>query len=323
MTESSPLQPSRTGDNPDTAPDDLAVPGVLSFNGVDPTGAGGLTGDALTVASVGAHLLPVGTGQWLRDSRETAAFLGLDDALVAEQARLVAEDMQLQVVKAGFLGSAENVAAVAAFAADYADLPVVAYMPDLTWWDEQDIDSYLDAFRSLLLPQTAVLVGNNSTLRHWLLPESSTRAQSSVTDLARAAAEWGVPFVLATGVSQADGQIGCVLASAKEELAALQVERIEARFLGAGDTLSAALAGLLACGTPLEEAALQAMQYLDQALDHGFHPGMGRALPDRLFWAQPDDEDDADAADASTTESSFAGEASLRDLLISTHETKH
>ena len=137
MTESSPLQPSRTGDNPDTAQDDLAVPGVLSFNGVDPTGAGGLTGDALTVASVGGHLLPVGTGHWLRDSRETAAFLGLDDALVAEQARLVAEDMQLQVVKAGFLGSAENVAAVAAFAADYADLPVVAYMLDLTWWDEQ------------------------------------------------------------------------------------------------------------------------------------------------------------------------------------------
>ncbi len=72
-------------------------------------------------------------------------------------------------------------------------------------------------------------------------------------------------------------------------------ERFEGVFIGAGETLSAALAGLLALGTDLEAAVSEALGYLDQALAHGFRPGMGHVLPDRLFWAQGDgDADDTD-----------------------------
>jgi hydroxymethylpyrimidine/phosphomethylpyrimidine kinase len=60
---------------------------VLSFNANDPTGAGGLTGDALVMGSVGAHLLPVMTGSYLRDSRETVDHAALDAAAIAQQAR--------------------------------------------------------------------------------------------------------------------------------------------------------------------------------------------------------------------------------------------
>ncbi|WP_423459580.1 bifunctional hydroxymethylpyrimidine kinase/phosphomethylpyrimidine kinase [Ottowia sp. VDI28] len=275
------------------------LPCVLSFNASDPTGAGGLAGDALVIASVGAHALPVATGAYLRDTRETIGHAALDDAAVAEQARMVAEDVPLQVIKVGFAGSAEAVAAIAAFAADYSDIPLIAYMPDLSWWDDQEIDNYLDAFRELLLPQTAVLVGNNSTLRHWLLPESTTHRHARATDLARAAAELGVSYVLATGLALPDGQIGNVLASPQAELCTQTFERIDASFLGAGDILSAALAALLAMGSDLTEATLEALQYVDQSLDHGFHPGMGHAVADRLFWAETDDsvlEADADAS---------------------------
>jgi len=265
------------------------LPCVLSFNASDPTGAGGLAGDALVIASVGAHALPVATGAYLRDTRETIGHAALDDAAVMEQARLVAEDVPLQVIKVGFAGSAEAVAAIAAFAADYAGVPLIAYMPDLSWWEDQEIDNYLDAFRELLLPQTAVLVGNNSTLRHWLLPESTTNRNARATDLARAAAELGVSYVLATGLALPDGQVGNVLASPQAELCSQSFERIDASFLGAGDILSAALAALLAMGSDLTEATLEALQYVDQALDHGFHPGMGHAVADRLFWAESDD----------------------------------
>ena len=67
--------------------------------------------------------------------------------------------------------------------------------------------------------------------------------------------------------------------------------------MGAGDILSAALAALLANGSELTHAAAEALQYLDQALDHGFHPGMGRAVADRLFWAESDDEPAPGAAE--------------------------
>ena len=67
-------------------------------------------------------------------------------------------------------------------------------------------------------------------------------------------------------------------------------ERIEAVFVGAGDTLTAALAALLATGMDLPEATSEALHYLDRCLDEGFRPGMGQVIPDRLFWALPDEE---------------------------------
>ena len=278
---------------------DDSPPGVLSFNAVDPIGAGGLASDALVVASIGAHALTVATGIYLRDTRDAIGHAVIDDAVVAEQAQWVAEDVPVRTIKVGFVGSAEAVAAIAAFTADYPEVPVIAYMPDLSWWSEDEIDSYLDAFRELLLPQTAVLVGNNPTLRHWLLPESITDRHARTTDLARAAAELGVPYVLATGMPDASDKFSNVLASPQAELLSQSFDRIDAAFLGAGDILSAALAALLATGSELSEAALEALQYLDQALDHGFRPGMGRAVADRLFWAASDDaEVDTDDAPA-------------------------
>ena len=289
MTRTSATDPSQDNDTSEPLHAADTLPCVLCFNAVDPVGAGGLSGDALVIASVGAHALPVATGVYLRDTRETDGHVPIDDGAVAEQARMVAEDIPLQTIKVGFVGSAEALAAIAAFASDYPSVPVIAYMPDLSWWTEDEIDSYLDAFRELLLPQTAVLVGNNTTLRHWLLPESTTDRHARATELARAASQLGVSYVLVTGMPTAGDQVANVLASPEGELLSQNFERIDAAFLGAGDLLSAALAALLATGSELSEAAAEALQYLDQALDHGFRPGMGRAVADRLFWAETDD----------------------------------
>ena len=315
MTRTSATDASRDNDISDALAEHDTLPCVLSFNASDPTGACGSSSDALVIGSIGAHALPVVTGVYVRDTRETLGHTVIDDTTVAEQAHAVAEDIPILTIKVGFLGSAEVVAAVAAFASDYASVPLIAYMPDLSWWSEQEIDDYLDAFRELLLPQTAVLVGNNATLRHWLLPESTTDRHARAADLARAAAEYGVSYVVVTGVPMAGDQLGNVLASPQAELHSQSFERIDAGFLGAGDILSAALAALLATGSDLTEAVGEALLYLDQALDHGFRPGMGRAVADRLFWASAEADDDG------------ADDAASPDPLIDTphpfNETKH
>jgi hydroxymethylpyrimidine/phosphomethylpyrimidine kinase len=94
------------------------------------------------------------------------------------------------------------------------------------------------------------------------------------------------------------------LATPQGILVSVSFERFEGVFIGAGETLSAALCGLLALGSDLETAVSEALGYLDQALAHGFRPGMGHVLPDRLFWAQSDatdDEEDAEPEPASKT----------------------
>ena len=56
----------------------------------------------------------------------------------------------------------------------------------------------------------------------------------------------------------------------------------------------------MASGNDLGEATSEALTYLDGCLEHGFRPGMGHVLPDRMFWAEPDEDDNDDTPSAGT-----------------------
>jgi hydroxymethylpyrimidine/phosphomethylpyrimidine kinase len=174
-------------------------------------------------------------------------------------------------------------------------------MPSLGWVDDDELQSYLEAFRELILPAAEVLVGNHKTLTDFLLPEWDNERTPSARELAVAAGEHGTRFVLVTGVmlpsKGKDQWIDNVLASPQGALTGEKFELFEAGFVGAGDTLSAALAALLASGAELSAAVGEALQFLDQSLDAGFRPGMGNVVPDRFFWALPPAEEGEVAAD--------------------------
>lgn len=283
----------------ESASDDADTPpAVLVFNAVDPSGSGGLTASALAIASMGAHALPVATGAFARDTTRTGSFYALDDEAIADQARTVLEDMPVHIIVVGFAGHPEALSAIAGIATDYSDIPLIAHMPDLSWWDDDAIDTYQDAFTDLLLPQTSVLVGNHNTLARWLLPDWPGERPPGPRDLARAASEHGVPYLLVTGIVRPDQDLENVVATPHTVLASEHFERIEAAFGGAGDTLTAALAGLLASGGELAPSAVEALRYLDQCLDAGFQPGMGQVIPDRLFWAQGEGDGESPADEA-------------------------
>lgn len=265
---------------------------VLSFNANDPSAAAGLAADISTIASVGVHGLPIVTGAYVRDTAETMEHHAFDDEVVTAQARTILEDIPVQAIKVGFVGSPENLAAISALASDYADAALVAYMPDLSWWEDSLAETYQEACTELLLPQTTVLVGSHMTLTRWLLPDWSADKPASARDIAKAASAFGVPYTLVTGIALPDQYIDNILAAPHAALCSHKFERFDAHFVGAGETLAAALAALIASGTELTEAVAEALAYLDQCLGNGFRPGMGHVLPDRMFWAQPDDEDD-------------------------------
>jgi hydroxymethylpyrimidine/phosphomethylpyrimidine kinase len=306
--------PTETNVYPEQEDDDANPACVMVFNASDPSGAGGLAADVTAIASVGAHALPVVTGAYARDTAEVFDHFGFDEDVIAEQARAILEDVAVQVIKVGFVGSPEAISTIAEIAADYAEVPLVAYMPNLSWWDESQIDLYLDAFRELMLPQTTVLVGNHSTLWRWLLPDWSSDRSPTGRDIAKAASEMGVPYTLVTGIPLPEQFIDNVLATPQAVLCSEKFERFEAVFEGAGDTLSAALAALVASGTDLAAAATESLRYLDRCLDAGFRPGMGNVVPDRLFWAQPEGE-----TEPLTEEEAQA----LQVFDMPAHDTKH
>jgi len=278
-----------------TAPEEPTPACVMSFNASDASGAGGSAGDVATIAAMGAHALPVLTSIVVRDSAEIFDQHPIDVEAIAEQARTILEDVTIAGWKVGFLGSAEGVSAVAEVLSDYPDVPLVSYLPSLGWIDDDELQPYLDAFRELILPATEVLVGNHKTLTDFLLPEWDSERPPSARELAVAAAEHGTRYVLVTGVmlpgKTSEQWIDNVLASSQGAITGEKFERFEASFVGAGDTLSAALAALLAAGSELSAAVGEALAFLDQSLDAGFRPGMGNVIPDRFFWALPPGEE--------------------------------
>lgn len=292
--------PQPAPDTPDALPEPPSPACVMCFNGSDPSGAGGLAGDIATVSAMGAHTLPIVTTVVMRDTAEVFDQHLLDPDAVVEQARSILEDVTVSGWKVGFLGSADTVSAVAEVLSDYSDIPLVAYMPGLSWLDDEQLQPYLDAFRELILPATEVLVGNHKTLMDFLLPDWESERPASPRELAVAAGEHGARYVLVTGVVLAskgtEQYIDNVLASPQGALTGEKFERFDTAFVGSGDTLSAALAALMAAGSELQAAVGEALAFLDQSLDAGFRPGMGHVVPDRFFWALPPAEEAEEGA---------------------------
>lgn len=330
-SEPHPLATNAAADaNADADDQDVAPACVMAFNANDPSGAAGLAADIGAINSVGAHCLPVVCGAYVRDTTGITDHFAFDDEAVAEQARTALEDVQVQLIKVGFAGSPENLSAVAQIASDYTETPLVTYLPDLSWWDERSMENYLDALRELLLSQTTVLVGNHNTLWRCLLPDWTQQRSPSARDLAKAAADLGVPYTLVTGILLPEQLIDNVLASPQAVLYSQKFERFDAVFCGAGDTLSAALSALLASGCDLAAAVEEALGYLDRSLDGGFRPGMGQVIPDRLFWTQTGEETDIEAAtpepDApgkTTPSNAPAAAPPLETWSIPPHDTRH
>ncbi len=270
---------------------------VMCFNVADASGAAGLSADQIAITASGGHALPVTTGILVRDTSMVFDLIELDADAVEEQARTVLEDIDVEVFKIGFVGSPEALAVVAEITADYEEIPVITQVTPLSWWERDKIESYLDALTELILPQTSVLVGNYDVLWRWLLPEWSSDKRPSPRDIAAAAAQHGVPYVVITSANVKVETTDTIAASPESIIATVSLDRYEANFIGAGDTFSATLATLLASGDELADAVREASVYVNRCLLAAFQPGMGAAIPDRMFWAQVDDEQEEDAAD--------------------------
>jgi len=269
-------------------------PIVLCFSATDPSGGAGLQADLLTIASMGCHPLTVVTAITVQDTSGVDDVLPIDAEWVNDQARAVLEDMPVAAFKIGLLGSVENIAVIAAILADYPDIPLV-FDPVLTSGrgDELANDNMLNAMRELLLPQTTVLTPNSMEARSLVQDEDSEEDVQNLADCAKSLLQMGCEYVLITGTHEHTPKVINTLYSEQGVVSDEHWPRLPGIYHGSGCTLASAIAALLANGLPVEDAVNEAQEYTWQALKHGFRPGMGQHIPDRLFWAQ-DEEDDED-----------------------------
>jgi hydroxymethylpyrimidine/phosphomethylpyrimidine kinase len=262
----------------------------------DPVGALGIQADIATFAAHGCHALSVTTALLVADSARVEEWHEVDTGVMAEQARLVLEDMPIAAVKIGAIASIEQAAAIAEIVSDYAEVPLIvdpflSALPDSGMSDEDIVAS----IRQILAPQATVLQLSQSELGRmaelWREVGNDSGAEGSIeTDVAELTAR-GCQYVLVTGTAGSDQRSGHTRANSlfdrEDKVTTLDWQHLPGHFVGAGCTLSGALAALMARGLDAAEALRLAQEYTYGALLHAQRFGMGKLVPNRFYRVLP------------------------------------
>ena len=256
---------------------------MLAFAGADPSGGAGLQADLLTLAAMGCHPLSVVTAITAQDTTGVAGVHPVAADWVARQARLVLADMPVSAIKIGMVATRENAAAIAAMIDDHPGLPVVLD-PVLASGrgDPLGVGDIAAALVEWLLPRATVVTPNSLEAQRLAAPEVAAAALP-LDCCARRILDHGTKFVLITGTHEPTPEVVNALYDVHGVVRSDRWDRLPGEYHGSGCTLAAAIAAGLAYGLAVPDAVQAAQGFTWQTLADAFRPGLGQAIPDRLF----------------------------------------
>jgi len=271
-------------------------PLILTFGVTDPVGAVGIQADLSSFAAMGCHGLAVVTGILIGDTARVEDLQVIDADWVADQARVVLEDMPVAAFKIGAVGSVENISVIAEIVSDYPDIPLildpfVSGMPD----QEQDHEDILVATRELLVPQTTLLLASAVELGRLAETWREPSSEDMMSVDAIRVIEMGCEYLFITGTPCGVQDVANTLFNESGVIRHDNWQRLSGSFAGAGTTLSATIAAMLANGRDVPEAVLEAQEFTIAAIANAQRLGMGKLVPDRYFWARESSEEEQDA----------------------------
>ena len=244
-----------------------SIPRILIIAGSDSGGGAGIQADIKTVTMLGGHALTAITAITAQNTLEVADVLPIPADMVLKQMDLVIDDIGVDAVKIGMIGSPEAAHAVAKRLARLSDVPIV-FDPVMVASSGSALadEATIAAFRALM--DVATIVTPN-------LPEL---AELSYGDDAIGAALKLVSDHRCAVLVKGGHDKGEAVADAlieDDNMTSWQGSRIPGRDThGTGCTLASAIAVYLALGAPLPAAVDRAREFVRLALRDA--PGLGR-----------------------------------------------
>jgi hydroxymethylpyrimidine/phosphomethylpyrimidine kinase len=256
---------------------DVRIPCALSIAGSDSGGGAGIQADLKAFARCGVHGMTAITAITVQNTVEVRAVYPLPPRAIVEQVAAVADDIGVDAVKIGMLGTTETIEAVAEALGLLRGVPVVL---DPVMVAESGAplleDSAQAALRDLLLPRVTVVTPN--------LPEARVLAGTddlAPEELARAVHALGPRNVVVTGGHREEA---IDLFFDGHELVEISGERYaDGAAHGSGCTHSSALAAHLALGFEPLEAAQRAKAIAAEAVAAGMRSIGAGAGPVDVF----------------------------------------
>lgn len=250
-------------------------PLVLCLSGLDPSGGAGLQADIETVAALGGHVLGLVTALTVQDTRNVAEVAATDPELLRRQLDLLLRDCRPQAVKLGLLGSAGQFGVILDLL-QTCGVPVVCDPVLRAGGGARLLDPTAGAaLRRTLFPAVTLLTPNAAEAR--LLCPGAADLDACGRELLEA----GCANVLITGGDEPADDVVNTWYAAGRAPQRYRWPRLPETFHGAGCTLAAALAALLAQGLDTAAALQRAQEWTLQALRRAQTVGRGRRIPGR------------------------------------------
>ena len=255
------------------------LPRVLSIAGSDSGGGAGIQADIKALARCGVHGMTAVTAITAQNTVAVTGVWPLPREAILAQVRAVAEDIGVDAVKIGMLGTADTIATVReALDGAIPEAPVVLdpVMVAESGGRLLDEDAHA-ALVELLLPRAAVATPNLAAAEALAGAEPGTEPE----ELARAVQGLGPAAVVVTG-GHRDAATDVFFDG--ERLVEIPGERVpDGAAHGSGCTHSSALAAFLAHGFDPLEAARRAKQVAAAAVAAGLRDvGAGAGPVDAL-----------------------------------------
>jgi hydroxymethylpyrimidine/phosphomethylpyrimidine kinase len=253
-------------------------PRLLTIAGSDSGGGAGIQADLKAFARCGAHGMSAITAITAQNTVAVTEVYPLPPEAIVAQVRAVVEDIGVDAVKIGMLGTSETIAAVEQALDLVGDVPVVLDPVMIAESGARLLDQDAeDALRTRLLPRVTVVTPNLPEARALADAEAQPAAgpgpaEAEPAELARAIFALCPANVVVTG-GHREQAIDTFFDG--ERLVELPGERYpEGAAHGSGCTHSSALAAHLALGLDPLEAARRAKQIASEAVRDGLR-GLG------------------------------------------------
>ena len=240
---------------------------ALTIAGSDSGGGAGIQADLKTFSALGVYGASVITAVTAQNTRAVRAIHELPPALVSEQIASVFDDIRVDAVKIGMLGSVDIVCAVADGLRPWRSLPIVLDPVMVAKsGDSLLAAAAVDAMRDQLLPMAGVVTPNLAEAGALLgrpAPANESEMRLACADLLTL----GPATVLIKG-GHLEGSSCTDIFADGDAMTALSAARTPTRNThGTGCTLAAAMAAYLAHGAVPADAARSAKDFVGAAID--------------------------------------------------------
>lgn len=256
----------------------------LTIAGSDSGGGAGIQADIKALEANGVYAASAITAVTAQNTLQVRAAQLMPTELVEEQIDAVADDISIDVVKIGMLGSAPIIEAVARRLRSHALGSVVLdpVMVSKTGYTLLDPGA-VDALRREMLPLATLLTPN--AYEAGKLADVRVDSVEAAERAARAIGAMGPAAVLVKGGHMIEGEHAIDTLFDGSRVQTFSAPAIDTRHThGTGCTYASAIAAFLARGFELGQGITRAKEYVTEAIRHARPLGSGRGPTNHFYF---------------------------------------